>query len=116
MTQLISLPRQIRRGKRCSVPSLVPQLRQVSKQFQRFWIRERFRVANPEGPYGPRAFGTSAYSRLSDWPGGGVIGIHGTDEPRLIPGRPSHGCIRLPNHAIGRLYRLMPVGTPVSVR
>ena len=82
----------------------------------RFWIRERFRVANPEGPYGPRAFGTSAYSLLSDWPGGGVIGIHGTDEPRLIPGRPSHGCIRLPNHTIRRLYRLMPIGTPVSIR
>ena len=81
-----------------------------------FWIRERFRVANPAGPYGPRAFGTSAYSRLSDWPGGGVVGIHGTNEPGLIPGRPSHGCIRVPNHAIIRLYRLMPIGTAVQVR
>ncbi|MDQ3675229.1 MAG: L,D-transpeptidase [Actinomycetota bacterium] len=81
-----------------------------------FWIREKFRVANPRGPYGPRAFGTSAYSRLSDWPGGGVIGIHGTNEPSLIPGRPSHGCIRIVNHAIKRLYRLMPVGTPMHVR
>ena len=25
---------------------------------------------------------------LSDWPGGGVIGIHGTNQPQLIPGRP----------------------------
>ena len=65
-----------------------------------FWIREKFKVANPGGLYGPRAFGTSAYSRLSDWPGGGVIGIHGTNEPYLIPGRPSHGCIRVPNRAI----------------
>ena len=81
-----------------------------------FWIRERFKVADPGGPYGPRAFGTSAYSRLSDWPGGGVIGIHGTNEPGLIPGRPSSGCIRVPNHAIVRLYRLMPIGTPVKVR
>ena len=61
-----------------------------------FWIRERFRVKKPGGPYGPRAFGTSAYSRLSDWPGGGVIGIHGTNEPGLIPGHSSHGCIRVP--------------------
>jgi lipoprotein-anchoring transpeptidase ErfK/SrfK len=82
----------------------------------RFWIREKFMVANSGGPYGPRAFGTSDYSRLSEWPGGGVIGIHGTNEPYLIPGRPSHGCIRVPNHAIGRLYRLMPVGTPMQVR
>ena len=82
----------------------------------RFWIREQIEVANPDGAYGPWAFGTSAYSTLSDWPGGGVIGIHGTDEPQLIPGRPSHGCIRVPNAAIRRLARLMPLGTPVRIR
>jgi hypothetical protein len=82
----------------------------------RFWIRERIRSTEPGGPYGPWAFGTSAYSRLSDWPGGGVIGIHGTDKPNLIPGRPSHGCIRVPNPAINRLARLMPVGTPLRIR
>ena len=69
------------------------------------------------GSYGPWAFGTSAYSdRLTGWPGGGVIGIHGTDQPGLIPGRPSHGCVRVPNVAIRRLARLMPVGTPVRIR
>jgi hypothetical protein len=82
----------------------------------RFWIREKFNVADSGGPYGPRAFGTSAYSVLSDWPGGGVIGIHGTNEPYLIPGRPSHGCIRIPNPAIIRLAELMPIGTPVRIR
>jgi hypothetical protein len=81
-----------------------------------FWIREKFRVANRGGIYGPRAFGTGGYSVLSDWPGGGVIGIHGTNQPWLIPGRPSHGCIRVPNRAITRLYRLMPIGTPVRIR
>ena len=69
------------------------------------------------GSYGPWAFGTSAYSnRLTGWPGGGVIGIHGTDQPGLIPGRPSHGCVRVPNGAIRRLARLMPIGTPVRIR
>jgi len=82
----------------------------------RFWIRERLKVADPLGTYGPWAFGTGGYSRLSDWPGGGVIGIHGTDQPDLIPGRPSHGCIRVPNHSIRQLARLMPIGTPVWVR
>jgi hypothetical protein len=82
----------------------------------RFWIRERIRVPYSGGPYGPWAFGTSAYSRLSDWPGGGVIGIHGTDQPQLIPGRPSHGCIRVENSAIRRLARRMPLGTPVRIR
>jgi hypothetical protein len=81
-----------------------------------FWIRERIRVTPSTGLYGPWAFGTSAYSALSDWPGGGVVGIHGTNQPWLIPGRPSHGCIRVPNPAIRRLARIMPLGTPVQIR
>lgn len=80
-----------------------------------FWIRELFRVTTQGSLYGPWAFGTGGYSVLSDWPGGGVIGIHGTDQPELIPGRPSHGCIRVPNPAISRLARLMPTGTPVDI-
>jgi lipoprotein-anchoring transpeptidase ErfK/SrfK len=67
--------------------------------------------------YGPYAFGLSARSSvLTDWPGGGHIGIHGTNAPGLIPGRISHGCIRLRNADITRLNRLLPVGTPVSIR
>ena len=80
-----------------------------------FWIREKFRVHERGGPYGPAAFGTSDYSVLSDWPGGGIIGIHGTDEPELIPGNPSHGCIRMKNGAIRRLWKKMPVGTPLLI-
>jgi hypothetical protein len=78
-----------------------------------FWIREKFRANG--GLYGPYAFGTADYSVLSEWPRGGVIGIHGTDEPNLIPGRPSHGCIRLRNGDVTRLYRLMPIGTPLLI-
>ena len=81
----------------------------------RFWIRERIRVKARGSLYGPFAFGTAAYSRLSDWPRGGVVGVHGTNEPSLIPGRPSHGCIRLRNAKIRRLWRLMPIGTPVRI-
>jgi len=67
--------------------------------------------------YGPVAFGTSARSAsVTDWPAGGFVGIHGTDRPDLIPGRVSHGCIRLKNRAILRLARLMSIGTPVRVR
>jgi hypothetical protein len=82
----------------------------------RFWIRSRLPGLGGSPAYGPFAFGTAAYSVLSDWPGGGVIGIHGTDRPDLIPGRPSHGCIRLPNPAVRRLWKLMPIGTPVRIR
>jgi lipoprotein-anchoring transpeptidase ErfK/SrfK len=67
--------------------------------------------------YGPVAFGTSARSAvLTDWPAGGFVGIHGTDRPDLLPGRVSHGCIRMRNADILRLARLMPVGTPVTIR
>jgi hypothetical protein len=81
----------------------------------RFWIRSRLRGLAGKPAYGPYAFGTGAYSVLSDWPGGGVIGIHGTNKPQLIPGRPSHGCIRVPNAAITRLHALMPTGTPIRI-
>ncbi len=81
----------------------------------RYWIRERLKGLGNKDLYGPWAFGTSAYSRLSDWPGGGVVGIHGTNQPGLIPGRPSHGCIRVRNDKIRRLARLMPIGTPLRV-
>ncbi len=80
-----------------------------------FWIRTRLEALDGDAAYGPWAFGTSAYSPLSDWPGGGVVGIHGTDQPGLIPGRPSHGCIRVTNDKIRRLVKLMPIGTPVHV-
>ena len=81
----------------------------------RYWIRERLPNFGGNAAYGPLAFGTAAYSRLSEWPGGGVVGIHGTNAPGLIPGRPSHGCVRVPNRKILALDALMPVGTPVWI-
>jgi L,D-transpeptidase catalytic domain len=81
-----------------------------------FYVRDeltRYRGAT----YGPLAFGTSARSAtLTDWPAGGYVGIHGTDQPWLLPGRVSHGCIRMRNADILRLGRLMPVGTPITIR
>jgi hypothetical protein len=79
-----------------------------------FWVREEFVLSN-QAFYGPYAFGTSAYANISDWPGGGVVGLHGTSLPNLVPGRPSHGCIRLHNQDILWLAAHMPVGTPISV-
>ena len=81
-----------------------------------FYVRNR--LAGFSDPmYGPLAFGTSARSAvLTDWPGGGFVGIHGTDEPELIPGAVSHGCIRLRNRDVLRLDRLLRVGTPLTIR
>ena len=80
-----------------------------------FYIREK--LSGYFAPaYGPRAFGLNARSaKLTDWPGGGFIGIHGTNQPGILPGRVSHGCVRMPNDAIRRLARLMPLGTPVTI-
>ena len=82
------------------------------------------RVRHPQPPhplrsafYGPIALGTSARSAtLTDWPGGGYIGIHGTNEPDLIPGAVSHGCIRLRNADMLRLARFVPVGSSLTIR
>jgi hypothetical protein len=80
-----------------------------------FYVREKLtRFSSPF--YGPLAFGTSARSAaLTDWPDGGFIGIHGTNEPELLPERVSHGCIRMRNEDIVRLARLLPVGTPLTI-
>jgi lipoprotein-anchoring transpeptidase ErfK/SrfK len=80
-----------------------------------FYVRSKLtKYSSPF--YGPLAFGTSARSPvLTDWPGGGFVGIHGTNAPELLPGRVSHGCIRLRNEDILELGRLMPVGTPMTI-
>ncbi len=82
-----------------------------------FYVIDRLDDLGYGGQYGPLAFGTSAKSPvLTDWPGGGVVGVHGTNEPQLIPGHPSHGCVRMRDQDILRLGRLMPVGTPVTIQ
>ncbi len=80
-----------------------------------FYVMEKLRAIN--GPiYGPFALGTSAYApTLSEWPGGGVVGIHGTNEPGLIPGRPSHGCVRMRNGDVTRLWAMVGLGTPIQI-
>lgn len=81
-----------------------------------FFVEESITPTEAEGVYGVFAFGTSAHSGvLTEWPNEGQIGIHGTDEPQLIPGRISHGCVRFRNADILRLEQLMPVGTPVTI-
>jgi lipoprotein-anchoring transpeptidase ErfK/SrfK len=79
----------------------------------RFYVVAKFRPAAPI--LGAFAFETSAYSKLSDWPGGGIVGIHGTNTPSLLGQAVSHGCVRVANEAILRLSKLVPVGTPIRI-
>ena len=70
----------------------------------------------PTDPFlGVYAFSTSGYAPLSDWPGGGVVGIHGTSMPWLLGRAVSHGCIRVANRAMLVLKRYVGLGTPVRV-
>jgi lipoprotein-anchoring transpeptidase ErfK/SrfK len=82
----------------------------------RFWIRERFKVENRHSGYWPYAFATSDYSTLTDWPGGGVVGIHGPYyQPQDIPGRVSRGCTRLRVRDDAWLAHHVGLGTPIDV-
>jgi len=82
-----------------------------------FFIKELLEPANPDGDYGPYAYGLSGFSNvLSSFNGGaGVIGIHGTNEPGSVGRDVSHGCIRLRNEDIRYLAERLPLGTPVRV-
>jgi hypothetical protein len=61
------------------------------------------------------ALETSAYSELSEWPGRGLAGIHGTSKPWLLGQVVSHGCIRNPTAAALVLKRSAPGGTVVDL-
>ncbi len=72
----------------------------------------------PAGPYGPYAFGLALHSdTLSEFGGGdGQVGIHGTNQPKLIGQAVSHGCVRLTNGEVEKLVGLsLPLGAPVFI-
>lgn len=82
-----------------------------------FYITQRFVLTNTSGPYGARALGISAFSDvLRSWRDGGPVGIHGTNEPFSIGRSVSHGCVRLPEHAMLELFSQVPLATPVIIR
>lgn len=46
---------------------------------------------------------------------GDGYGLHGTNQPETIGRAVSHGCVRLRNEDIEKLYDMVPVGTPVFI-
>lgn len=78
-----------------------------------FYVQSKF-VPNAS-ILGAYAFETSAYSKLTDWPGGGVVGVHGTPWPWLLGQAVSHGCVRLHNDDVRWLRSRMPAGTPIKI-
>lgn len=82
-----------------------------------FFVTMKLRQQDPTGPYGVLALATSAFQpKLSSWPGGGVVGIHGTNEPWLIGKAVSHGCVRMKNAAILKVSSLVPAGSPIVIQ
>ena len=83
----------------------------------RYYVNQRLRPDDPNGPFGPGAVGVSAFSPvLTGWAQGGPIGIHGTNQPWSIGHAVSNGCIRLPNPVAKRLFLATLEGTPVIIR
>ena len=65
------------------------------------------KALNPGGPFGAR------WMRLSvPW---GGYGIHGTNNPKSIGKKISHGCVRLYNEHVIEIFAETPVGTPVVI-
>ncbi len=84
-----------------------------------YYIRELLAVPDPDGVYGPYAYGLSGFQPVLDSFNGGeaIIGIHGTNEPDKLGSFVSSGCIRMSNDAITEIVEEigLPLGTPVYI-
>ncbi len=85
--------------------------------FGEFYLAELLQPPDPNGSYGPYAFGLSGFSEVLDsFNGGdGVVGIHGTDQPEALGTTVSHGCVRVENDVIEEMATTVPLGTPVII-
>lgn len=45
----------------------------------------------------------------------GQFGIHGTLDPYSVGWASSHGCIRMNNDEVAELYKIVPIGTKVTI-
>ena len=75
------------------------------------FIEEGKKVPPPDSP-ARRVRGTMGRYALDL--GGGIL-IHGTDDPKSIGSKASHGCIRMPAKTLKQFYREAAIGTPVYI-
>ena len=83
-----------------------------------FYVTVKLRPPQISAVYGAWALGISGYSDVLDQfgTGDGQIALHGTTDPGDLGREVSSGCIRLDNGAITSLARMLPLGTPVTIR
>jgi hypothetical protein len=82
----------------------------------RFYVNQRLRASDPDGPYGPGAIGISAFSPvLTEWTQNGPIAVHGTSDPGSIGHAASFGCVRVSNRVLLRLLYATATGSPVYI-
>lgn len=63
----------------------------------------------PPGPHNPLGV---YFLRLND----SALGIHGTTQPKRLPGAVSHGCVRMRNADVTELVTLVKRGTKVTIQ
>jgi len=82
-----------------------------------YYVNEIQAQADPDTLYGSWIVGTSGFSEVLGEVFGGdpALAIHGTNDPSVLGGEVSLGCIRVHNDVVSRLA-LLPLGTPVEVR
>lgn len=82
-----------------------------------YFITDSVILSDPTGPWGPHAFGLSAFSdTITEFNGNdAVIGIHGTNSPSSIGAAQSLGCVRVPNEVVAHLAMILSAGVTVTI-
>jgi lipoprotein-anchoring transpeptidase ErfK/SrfK len=81
-----------------------------------YYVNQKLRPPAPGGPYGVLALGLSAFQpKLPNWPQGGQVAIHGTNQDYLIGQAVSHGCVRMHNADLLKVSAWVPTGSPVVI-
>jgi hypothetical protein len=81
-----------------------------------FYLASLLKPPTPNTVYGDYAYGLSGYSQvIRNWRWGGLVGLHGTNDPSSVGRLVSHGCIRMRNRDIDQLVRILPLGTPITI-
>jgi lipoprotein-anchoring transpeptidase ErfK/SrfK len=83
----------------------------------KFYLTGLFKPPSTTSVYGVSIYTLSGFSEvLTNWELGGIIGLHGTNDPSSIGRYSSHGCIRMRNRDILALEKLLPLGTPIVIQ